>query len=306
MSQVDKPDLAQQGKSNETAQPTEGHKVDWSTLPEDVFRVFENRTAQNSAAYLLPTLEELQQRNPAPTILDVGAGSGSISASFAKIIGPGGGHVSAVDVNPAMLERGKNLLVDRYGVPVGENWVTFLTADGRALPFEDNSFDIVHCHQVLAHNKDQAEILREMLRVTKPGGVVAAREGDMETEVFWPPLPGLLKFHDDLEVRVIRARGASTKSGRGLLSWALEANGGDRSKITASFSAWSYSEPEERRMWATGMVRGALDNPKVRESNIKSGISEADMDEMRDAWLEWQDRDDATLSMVQGEILIRK
>lgn len=54
------------------------------------------------------------------------------------------------------------------------------------------------------------------------------------------------------------------------------------------------------------MVRGALDNPKVRESNIKSGIREADMDEMRDAWLEWQDRDDATLSMVQGEILIRK
>lgn len=197
MSQVDKPDLAHQGKSSETAQPTEGHKVDWSTLPEDVFRVFENRTAQNSAAYLLPTLEDLQQRNPALTILDVGAGSGSISASFAKIVGPSGGHVSAVDVNPAMLERGKNLLVDRYGVPPGEDWVTFLTADGRDLPFEDDSFDIVHCHQVLAHNKDQAGILREMLRVTKPGGVVAAREGDMETEVFWPPLPGLLKFHDE-------------------------------------------------------------------------------------------------------------
>jgi hypothetical protein len=57
---------------------------------------------------------------------------------------------------------------------------------------------------------------------------------------------------------------------------------------------------------ATGMVNGALNNPKVRESNMKSGIRAADMDEMRDAWLEWQDRDDATLSMVQGEVLIRK
>jgi hypothetical protein len=36
-----------------------------------------------------------------------------------------------------------------------------------------------------------------MLRVTKPGGVVAAREGDLETEVMWPPLPGLLKFHHE-------------------------------------------------------------------------------------------------------------
>ncbi|ETS88199.1 hypothetical protein PFICI_02027 [Pestalotiopsis fici W106-1] len=301
MSQADQTDPA-----NATVAET-GHKVDWSTLPEDVFRVFEHRTAQNSAAYLLPTLKELQQRNPALTILDVGAGSASISASFANIVGPGGGRVTAVDINPVMLQRGKKLLADRYGVPIdGEDWITFLTADGHHLPFQDASFDIVHCHQVLAHNKGQAEILREMLRVTKPGGVVAAREGDMETEVFWPPLPGLLKFHEDLEVRVIRARGASTQSGRQLLSWALEANGGDRSKITTSFSVWSYSEPEERKMWAAGMVNGALNNPQVRESNIKSGILEADMDEMRDAWLEWQDRDDATLSMVQGEVLIKK
>ncbi|KAF3018239.1 hypothetical protein E8E14_013269 [Neopestalotiopsis sp. 37M] len=309
MSHTNQPDLAQQGSDGGPGTATEAeHKVDWSTLPEDVFRVFENRTAQNSAAYLLPTLEELRKRNPTLTILDVGAGSASITASFAKMIGPGGGHVTAVDVNPIVLERGRHLLADRYGVPAekAEDWITFLTADGRHLPFEDESFDIVHCHQVLAHNKGQSEILREMLRVTKPGGVVAAREGDMETEVFWPPLPGLLKFHDDLEVRVIRARGASTQSGRQLLSWALEANGGDRSKITTSFSAWSYSEPEERKMWATGMVNGALNNPKVRESNIKSGIREADMDEMRDAWLEWRDRDDATLSMVQGEVLIQK
>lgn len=52
------------------------------------------------------------------------------------------------------------------------------------------------------------------------------------------------------------------------------------------------------------MIEVALGNPKIRESNIKSGITEADMEEMREAWIEWRDRDDATLSMVQGEILI--
>ncbi|KAI0469088.1 S-adenosyl-L-methionine-dependent methyltransferase [Xylaria cf. heliscus] len=294
---------------NKPATPEEGHKVDWSTLPEDVFRVFEMRTAQNSAAYLLSTLAELQRRNPQLTLLDVGAGTGSISASFAKLIGPGGGRVTAVDVNPAMLERGRALLTSKYGLSAAtgeDEWVTFQPADGHALPFADASFDVVHCHQVLAHNKGQPEMLREMLRVAKPGGVVAAREGDMETEAFWPPLPGLLRFHNDLEVRVIRARGASTSSGRELLSWALEANGGDRTKITTSFTAWSFTEPEDRKLWATGMINGALSNPHVRETNIKSGITEADMDEMREAWIEWRDRDDATLSMTQGEILIRK
>jgi ubiquinone/menaquinone biosynthesis C-methylase UbiE len=176
---------------------SEGHKVDWSTLPEDVFKVFENRVAENSAVYLLPTLRDLQSRNPQVSLLDVGCGSASMSASFAKLLGPSGGHVTAVDINPLVLERGKNILTDKYGVPAGSDWITFQIADGRKLPFEDNTFDVVHCHQVLSHNKDQWEILSEMLRVAKPGGVVAAREGDMETEVFWPPLPGLLKFHDE-------------------------------------------------------------------------------------------------------------
>ncbi|KAI1267848.1 S-adenosyl-L-methionine-dependent methyltransferase [Xylariaceae sp. FL1019] len=283
------------------------HKTDWSALPDDIFSVFENRTAQDSAEFLLPTLAEIQQRNPRLTLLDVGAGSGSISASFAKIIGPGGGRVTAVDVNQTVLERGRTLLTTKYGLTEDQSeWVTFKTADGHSLPFPDDSFDVTYCHQVLAHNKGQFQILAEMLRVTKPGGVVAAREGDTETESFWPPLPGLLKFHNDLEMRSMRARGASTQSGRRLLSWALEANGGDRAKITTSFTAWSYTEAAERRLWATGMITGALGHPYIIEQNLKSGITEAEMDEMRDAWIEWRDRDDATLSMMQGQILMTK
>ena len=174
--------------------------MDWSKLPEDVFKLMEDRTAQNSAEYLLPTLEEIQRRNPQMTLLDVGAGSAAIAASFAKMICPGGGHVTAVDVNPVGLERAKSILTDKYGLPAGagagEDWISFRACDAQELPFADDSFDVVHCHQVLAHNKDQVDMLREMLRVAKPGGVVAAREGDMETESFWPPLPGLLKFND--------------------------------------------------------------------------------------------------------------
>jgi hypothetical protein len=46
----------------------------------------EVRTAENSAAYLLPKLQSIKESNPHLTLLDVGAGSGTISVSFAKLI----------------------------------------------------------------------------------------------------------------------------------------------------------------------------------------------------------------------------
>ena len=54
------------------------------------------------------------------------------------------------------------------------------------------------------------------------------------------------------------------------------------------------------------MIDGALGKAHMIQEHLKSGITEADMEEMREAWIEWRDRDDATLSMTQGEILMRK
>lgn len=139
----------------------------------------------------------LLQTNPSLKILDVGAGTASIPASFAKIIGPSGGRITALDINPAVLERGRNNLTSKYGLSEEEaGWIDFRVGDGHALPFGEGVFDVVVCHQVLAHNREQVGVLREMLRVVKEGGVVAAREGDTETECFWPELGGLLKFRD--------------------------------------------------------------------------------------------------------------
>ncbi|KAI1100581.1 S-adenosyl-L-methionine-dependent methyltransferase [Jackrogersella minutella] len=292
------PQISGQDTAGTPGPPSQHKKLDWSTLPEDVFKFMEVRTASNSAAYLLPTLEKIKESNPRLTLLDVGAGSGSMSASFAQLVGPEG-HVTAVDVNPVVIPRAK-IVAEKWGVTN----ISFETADAYKLPYEDGTFDVVHCHQVLNHNKNQWEILREMIRVTKPGGVVAAREGDLETEVMWPPLPGMVKFHHDLEVKLITGRGGCATSGRQLLSWALRA-GAKRSQITTSFGTWTYTEPEDRRLWASGMIGVAL-GPMVRENNIKAGITEAAMDEMREAWAEWMNRDDAVLAQLHGEIIIRK
>lgn len=200
----------------------------------------EARTAENSAAYLLPKLQSMKEIKPKLALLDVGAGSGTISVSFAQVIPDG--HVTAVDRNKEILPRAQ-AVAEMAGI---KN-IEFQQADAYDLPFADGTFDVTHCHQVLSHLKAPWDALREMLRVTKPGGLVAAREGDLETECSWPEMPGLLKFHD-FTVGLIKDAGGSTTSGRQLLSWALKA-GVKRDQITATFGTWWYSAPAEKEVW---------------------------------------------------------
>ena len=65
--------------------------------------------------------------------------------------------------------------------------VTFEPGDVYALAYDDASFDVVHAHQVLQHLSDPVAALAEMRRVTRSGGVVAARDGDYAC-FSWAPL----------------------------------------------------------------------------------------------------------------------
>src|ERR1700761_3050964 len=199
----------------------------------------EVRTAENSAAYLLPKLQSMKESNPHLTLLDVGAGSGTISVSFAKLIPDG--HVTGVDVNPNILPRAR-AVAEMAGV---QN-IEFQQGSVYKLPFDDETFDVTFCHQVLVHIGTPWDALREMLRVTKSGGVVAAREGDYETECVWPELPGLRKFHELME-GLMRAGGGTPTAGRQLLSWTLKA-GAERSQVTLSYGTSSYRTASERKI----------------------------------------------------------
>lgn len=202
----------------------------------------EQRTAENSAAYLLPTLHLMKESKPDLKLLDVGAGSGTISVSFAKLIP--NGHVTGIDVNANILPRAR-AVAEAAGV---QN-IEFQEGSVFKLPFADETFDVTVCHQVLIHIGPPWDGLREMLRVTKPGGVVAAREGDYETQSIWPELPELNDFHK-LMAGLMSATGGTPTAGRQLVSWALKA-GVDRSQITPSFSTWSYHTESGRKTCCT-------------------------------------------------------
>jgi SAM-dependent methyltransferase len=155
---------------------------------ESVLRSHRSRTAASSAAYLLAHLR------PGQRLLDVGSGPGTITADLASLVAPGEVVAIEVDDDAASLTR--------QGAP----GVDVRVADVHELPFADEEFDVVHAHQVLQHVADPVQALREMARVTRPGGLVAARDSDYATFAWWPRLPGLDRWLD-LYCAAARANG---------------------------------------------------------------------------------------------------
>jgi SAM-dependent methyltransferase len=202
----------------------------------------ELRNAENSAAFILPKVRSMKESNPNLKLLDVGAGSGTITASFAKLLPDG--HVTGLDLKADILPRARTV-----AEIAGVKNVEFQQGDSKKLPFEDETFDVVFCHQMLTHIAAPYDALREMLRVTKPGGIVAAREGDFKTEAVYPESPDILKFHK-LAATMMGAAGGTETAGRQLLPWALKA-GAERTKITVTFGTWSYVAQDEKDTWGT-------------------------------------------------------
>lgn len=89
-------------------------------------------------------------------VLEVGCGTGLILQRVA----PHARTARGVDLSPGMLERAR-----RRGLDVQEGSAT-------ALPFPDASFDVTYSFKVLAHIPDWDACMREMVRVTRPGGVL--------------------------------------------------------------------------------------------------------------------------------------
>jgi len=90
------------------------------------------------------------------SVLDLAAGTGSSSVVFAKP----GVRVVAGDFSQGMLAVGRRRHPE----------IEFVFADATALPFEKNEFDAVTISFGLRNVVDTSKALREMLRVTKPGG----------------------------------------------------------------------------------------------------------------------------------------
>jgi ubiquinone/menaquinone biosynthesis C-methylase UbiE len=78
--------------------------------------------------------------------------------------------------------------------PCGPANIHFEVGDARQLTFGDGTFDVVHAHRVLQHLPDPVTALAEMRRVCRPGGLIAARDGDNGGMLWFPGDPELAEW----------------------------------------------------------------------------------------------------------------
>lgn len=255
---------------------------------ESVLRGHRRRTAQDSAAYLLPYLES------GLSVLDVGCGPGTITADLAALVAPG--SVTAVDDSPDVLDVARVEAEQRDLTNV-----SFATADVHQLDFPDRTFDVVHAHQVLQHVADPVAALREMRRVCAPGGIVAARDADYAGFIWFPQLPALDLWRD-LYGRAARANHGEPNAGRQLLSWARQAGFDD---ITPTGSLWCYATPAAREWWG-GMWADRIVHSRIARDLLDLGLATApQLEEIAAAWRAWATDPDGWIAIPHGEIICR-
>ncbi|MEV4375551.1 class I SAM-dependent methyltransferase [Streptosporangium sp. NPDC049644] len=254
---------------------------------ESVLRSHRWRTAENSAAYLLPYLRA------GMTLLDVGCGPGTITADLAERVAPG--TVTAAEISEEALGLARAEMERR-----GRSGVEFSVADVHELSFPDDTFDVVHAHQVLQHVGDPVSALREMRRVCRPGGIVAVRDSDYAAFTWFPETPELDEWLD-LYLRMARANGGEPDAGRRLLSWAHAAGFTD---VSATSSTWCFATPEDRAWWGGMWAERILKSDMARQA-LASGSTEEDLRRLSAGWHAWAGERDGWLSVLHGELICR-
>lgn len=107
---------------------------------------------------------ELARLLPGEAVLDLACGTGLVSFTAARQVGPAG-HVCGVDISGDMVAAARQR-AQEHGIA----HASFLRMDGESLALPDASFDVVLCALGLMYMPDPAQALREMRRVVKPGG----------------------------------------------------------------------------------------------------------------------------------------
>jgi SAM-dependent methyltransferase len=277
---MDETCVSYNGTASRAARYTHGHS-------DAVLRSHRWRTAENSAAYVLPFLK------PGMDLLDVGCGPGTLTTDLARAVAPG--RVVGVDLDAGVVAEAEQTAA-ASGVTIH-----FAAGDFATVVSPDDRFDVVHAHQVLQHVDDPVGTLRRMAQLTRPGGIVAARDADYPAMAWFPREP-LLDRWLDLYLAITARNDANADGGRQLLHWSQQAGFQD---VAYTTSTWTFHSPEDLAWW-TSLWADRVTSSRLAHSAVHYGFATTEeLQDMAEAWRDWGTRPGAVFVVMHGELIAR-
>jgi SAM-dependent methyltransferase len=182
---------------------------------------------------------------PGQSAIDLGCGPRGIIDLLSAAVSPGG-HVVGLDANPQHVA-----MAGEYARQNGLANVEVVAADARHTGLPSGSFDLVHARTLLVTIPDPAEVVREMVRLAKPGGWVASQEPDIEHRLCYPPLAAWDRLGEIFQASFSRA-GADLFIGRRLTELY---RGAGLEEIGVTAHAGAYPAGHSRRTILPDLVR---------------------------------------------------
>ena len=249
-------------------------------------------TAEVHAGHLMPYLK------PGLRALDFGCGPGAISVGLASAVAPGG-EVHGVGINEAWIEEAKGL-----AAAGGHDNATFQVVDLLSLPFEADSFDVAHCHNLLVSIPEPRDALAELRRVLKPGGIVSCREILLEASFSFPDAGGILARSWEMFTDILELNFRFAQVGKEL-KWLLLQSGFEKVEMSANYDV--YSDPEDMEFFYGEFLRWFLSD-ETMDAAIESGAATAELrDRIREYYYEeWRDDPAAMAAIAHGAAIARK
>ncbi len=186
-------------------------------------------------------------------VLDVGCGTGVLNI-----------ELDMRDIS----QYGLDINIDHLKLAKDNSKKThYSQGDANSLPYPDNEFDVAFCHFLLMWVKNPLQVLREMVRVTKPNGnVLALAEPDYGGRIDYPTDLSIL---GDWQTRSLKQQGANPMMGRELSGLFAKA-GLDSIEIGVLGGQWS-GKPD----WSTWQTEWQVlesDFIRVSEESITNSI----------------------------------